>query len=309
MTLGLADGVAAANAGKPVGLREGTHPQHVRPRRVDRRQCGGRADLAIGLVEQKHRRLGQRLDEAGDLVRLPPGAHRIVGIGEIDERAPFPGCTAVEQVVEALPVVLVGHGDQPPARARDMEVEGRVGAERRHHRRARLDEHAHDQAEQPVDALADNHVFVADAEMRRQCRLQVEIVGVAIHPHVGGRGRMAAITDGAGPKLLSLAPMRARNGLPRVRSCASGPTKGTVSGNDWTSGVSGGRWAMRMLHCEATGGTCTAGTPRIADAQNCAIRQPATQLEPATAVAGLSHSSGGFRVRRRVRQGFGSAFR
>src|SRR5690349_19804848 len=55
---------------------------------------------------------------------------------------------------------------------------------------------------------------------------------------------MRAITRGEGPKLLSLAPMRARKGRPRSRSCASGPTNGTVEGSAATSEVRGGRWRM-----------------------------------------------------------------
>src|SRR5690606_27987967 len=51
---------------------------------------------------------------------------------------------------------------------------------------------------------------------------------------------IAAITDGAGPNPLSLAPRRARNGRPLCRSCVSGPTKGTVEGSDAASAVSVG---------------------------------------------------------------------
>ena len=55
---------------------------------------------------------------------------------------------------------------------------------------------------------------------------------------------IAAATAGEGPKPLSLAPMRARKARPRVRSCVSGPTNGTVAGKDWTSGVGSGRLAI-----------------------------------------------------------------
>ena len=37
-----------------------------------------------------------------------------------------------------------------------------------------------------------------DAEMRRQCGLEVEIVGIAIHPHLGAACDIAAITLGRG---------------------------------------------------------------------------------------------------------------
>ena len=45
---------------------------------------------------------------------------------------------------------------------------------------------------------------------------------------------------GDGPNTLSFAPMRARNGRPRIRSWASGPTKGTVAGRPAISGAKRG---------------------------------------------------------------------
>ena len=54
----------------------------------------------------------------------------------------------------------------------------------------------------------------------------------------------AATAFGDGPKPFSLAPMRARNALPRVRSSASGPTKGTVAGSEAARGVRAGRAVM-----------------------------------------------------------------
>ena len=47
------------------------------------------------------------------------------------------------------------------------------------------------------------------------------------------------MAPGAAPNALSLAPSRARNGRPRARSSASGPTNGTLAGNSATIEVSG----------------------------------------------------------------------
>jgi hypothetical protein len=46
-----------------------------------------------------------------------------------------------------------------------------------------------------------------------------------------------AAAAGEGPKTLSFAPSRATKPRPRARSCASGPTNGTVDGNEAASGV------------------------------------------------------------------------
>jgi hypothetical protein len=48
---------------------------------------------------------------------------------------------------------------------------------------------------------------------------------------------MAAMALGEGPKTLSLAPMRARRGIPVRRMMVSGPTKGTVEGSESMRGV------------------------------------------------------------------------
>ena len=54
-----------------------------------------------------------------------------------------------------------------------------------------------DEVEQPVYAFADDDIVEADAEMRGERRLEVVIVGVAIHPHVAARPPASrAITDG-----------------------------------------------------------------------------------------------------------------
>ena len=57
----------------------------------------------------------------------------------------------------------------------------------------------------------------------------------------GAAHRIASTAAGDGPNTLSFAPIRARNARPRARSCASGPTKGTVAGSRSTMRVKRGR--------------------------------------------------------------------
>jgi hypothetical protein len=68
-----------------------------------------------------------------------------------------------------------------------MEVEGWIGAERSHDRRAGRHEHPHDEVEEAVDAFADHDIVDRHAEMLCQGRLEFVIVGVAVHPHIRRR--------------------------------------------------------------------------------------------------------------------------
>jgi hypothetical protein len=81
-----------------------------------------------------------------------------------------------------------------------------------------------------------------DAVVGGERGLQVVDLGVAVFPDLGlGGGLHRGDGRGEGPKTLSLAPMRARKGGPRARSCVSGPTKGTVAGRLRRGGWCGGR--------------------------------------------------------------------
>src|SRR5262245_56953456 len=72
----------------------------------------------------------------------------------------------------------------------------------------------------------------------------------------GAAMAILSMTTGEGPKLLSLAPMRARKGLPRVRSCASGPTKGTVAGSEATRGTRRGLSGIAIVSHRVFGNEC-----------------------------------------------------
>ena len=71
--LGFADGVAAAQAGQTVGLREGAEAQDIWAGDVQRRQRAGGRGFAIGLIEQQERRAAQQRPGGGSnfTIRLP----------------------------------------------------------------------------------------------------------------------------------------------------------------------------------------------------------------------------------------------
>ncbi len=93
-------------------------------------------------------------------------------------------------------VARVGDASQQAAVARDVEVEGRVGAERGHHRGAWLQREAADQAEKAVDAWTDGDMGGGHAVVGGEGLLQVVVLRVAVHPGIGG-GRLHR-GDGAG---------------------------------------------------------------------------------------------------------------
>ena len=61
---------------------------------------------------------------------------------------------------------------------------------------------------------------------------------------------MRAMTRGDGPKLLSLAPMRARNGAAALALLRLRPDEGNGRGSAATSGVRGGRRRMAETRVE-----------------------------------------------------------
>ena len=180
----LADRVADARAGHAVGLGEGAEADDLRIGDVDRRRGAGRRELAIGLVEAEHGAGRQPRDQRLDGRAVPPGAHRVVRVGE-EQQARLLLVRERQQGVGILAVVDVRRGDQPPAIAGDMEVEGGIGAERGRDRHARLDEQAHDVAEQSVDALAHHDVLRLHAVLRGQRVLEVVVLGIAVFPGIG----------------------------------------------------------------------------------------------------------------------------
>ena len=80
----------------------------------------------------------------------------------------------------------------------------------------------------------------ATPRWRASAALSSKLSGSPYFHVSGAAARSAAITAGEGPNALSLAPTRARIGMPVWRSMASGPTNGTVSGSCDAMAVSGG---------------------------------------------------------------------
>ena len=201
-----------------------------------RRDRIGRGEVGIGLVEAEDGVAGKPRDHLGDARAGVPAPGRVVRVGEIDERRPGLA-RGEEQRLGVLGVVAIGDGNQPPPETRDVEGEGRVGAGRGHDRRAGRDEEPDEQAEQAVDPLAHHDVLRPDAVVGGQRGLEVVDFGIAVHPGLGGgvRHRGDGARRGAEDALVGA---DAGNERPaRVRSCVSGPTKGTVAGRLAARGV------------------------------------------------------------------------
>jgi len=180
------EGVADPRPGHAMRLGEGAEADHPRVLHVDPRQRLLGEEIGIGLVEEQQRARRQVIEHRLDPPRRLPRAHRVVRIGEIDEPRPGPG-RAGDKAVRVLGVVAVGHLVQHAAEARDMVVEGRIGAVRGHHRLARGEEQSHREAEQPVDALARHDLRRCHAMTRGQRGAQLVAVGVAVFPRLGHR--------------------------------------------------------------------------------------------------------------------------
>jgi len=86
------------------------------------------------------------------------------------------------------------------AAARDVEVEGRIGAVRGDDGGTGLGRELHRQAQQPVDALADHDVVDADAVGARDRGAQLVAFRVGVHPVARGRRLHRGDGLGRGPE-------------------------------------------------------------------------------------------------------------
>ena len=131
--LGRGDGIADPRPGKAVGFGEGPHPDHpwVIGGKRGRGALGGAFD--IGFIQQQQAALGQVVERACQCRALMPSAHRVVGIGEVDELGVHLRRFG-EKRRRVFVIVAVGHFVQHAAKACDMVVEGRVGSFGGHHR-------------------------------------------------------------------------------------------------------------------------------------------------------------------------------
>ena len=183
--LGMAEGVADARAGHAVRLGEGAHADHPRLVRVERRQGVGGCEVGIGLVEAEDRAAGEARDHLADAGAGMPAPHRVVGICQVNQwRGGLAG--GEEQRLGVLGVVAVGDGDELAAEAGDVVGEGRVGAGGGDDGRAGGDEEADEVAEEAVDAFADRDVRGGDAVVGGERGLELEELGVGVHPAVCG---------------------------------------------------------------------------------------------------------------------------
>jgi len=130
---------------------------------------------------------------------VPPRPHGIVRIGEVDQRGAFaPG--GGDERFEVLTVVSVRHGDEPAAEAGDVIIEGRIGAERGHDRRAGIDDEPHREAQNAVDAFAHHDVVGGDPMGGGDRRLEVEILWIAVFPRLRGLRRHGGDRLGGWPE-------------------------------------------------------------------------------------------------------------
>ena len=195
------DAVADARPRHPMRLGEGAKAEHARVVRVHRPVRILPREVHVCLVEGEHDILGKRLDERPHPRRVVPGPHRIVGVGEVDERGPGLA-NRLREGVRILVVVAVGHRHEARTEARDMEVEGRVGAGRGHHRGSGLGQHPHHEAEQLVDAgpeadLAGIHPMMLGEERPEVVALRVAVPGDAFDRGAHGLGCTGRNPEGA----------------------------------------------------------------------------------------------------------------
>ena len=128
-------------------------------------------------------------------------AHRIVGIGEIDQLGPR-RAGHVQQGLGVFVIAPVGHTVQRAAKACHVEIEGRITAERRDDRHAGLNHHAHHQPQKIVDAFAELALHVGHHVVERRTHAadagHSRLEGPGRHGL--GIGRMAACGgDAVGP--------------------------------------------------------------------------------------------------------------
>jgi len=142
----------------------------------------------IRLVQRQHAVVGKIGDHGGDSGGAVPAAHRVVGIGDVDQfRACFP-CLG-DQGYRVFGVTGIWHPVQCAAVARDVVGEGRIGPGGGHDRVARFHHEPHQFAQEPVDAGAHHDGIGFDIVLLCKGLPQVVTFRVAIHPGIGGRLR------------------------------------------------------------------------------------------------------------------------
>jgi len=175
-------------AGQVVDFREGAHARIIGGHRGG---CAFGSAFNISLIEDQ-KAVARQSVQGGDYVgTVMPTAHRVVGIGEIDEfRANLSGFGKKRRGI--LVIIAVGHFVERPAVTRHMVVECRIGPARGHHRIAIGYKQSHEIAQEPVDPLARNDVAWGQAVSCGKRLAQVMVLWVAVFPDVSrslGHGR------------------------------------------------------------------------------------------------------------------------
>ena len=170
-----------------IAFGKGPQADHMRVVGGDfrRSSCWGKVD--VGLIQHQQCRFRQRCNHPFQGGTFVPRAHRIVGVGEVDQLG-LRGFGLGQQCLGVFMVAPVRDLVQDAAKARYVEIEGGIGPIRCHHRITGADKQPHQIAQQSIDPFADHDMIGRDAMVRRQSVAQFMHLGVAIHPDVGGSG-------------------------------------------------------------------------------------------------------------------------
>ena len=194
---GGAEAIANTLTREPISFREGTEADDVRHvgQSLDRGQGVFGREFAVGFIKHQQSGLRQGLCELDDGFRPVPASHRVVRVGEIDERRIF-ALHGFKQRLHILAIVTIGHGHEPAAEAGNMVVEGGISAERGNDRRIVADDQTHHEPQKPVDTFADNEAIRRQTDPAGERLPQIMVLGIGIAP--GERCRFAHGLDHRG---------------------------------------------------------------------------------------------------------------
>jgi len=139
--------------------------------------------IDIGFIQKQHGTVRYIVDHALDRLCVPPGTHRVIGIGDIDQLGRnLDGL--LQQCSRVFVVIGEGYHHEVSAKAVHMKIEGWIGPERCHHIDAGLHINAGNTAQQRVNSSPKNNVLNADAMVRSQCLTQFQPFGIGIFPYL-----------------------------------------------------------------------------------------------------------------------------
>ena len=191
---GFAQRVTDARTGQTIGFRKGAQTQDLGVGDVDGRYASVWGGVAIGFVEQKEEVIGQSFDQLFDVCGGPPGSHGIVGIGDVQHAGAFTDGGG-EQGVEIFAIVAEWDFDKAGALGCDVEVECGIGAIGCDDGGTGVGGDFDSEAEEAVDAFADDDVVNLDRVKLRDRGPQIMVFGIAVFPGLvrgGDHGRNGA---------------------------------------------------------------------------------------------------------------------